>query len=100
VIVCPVGFVADHIEVVWDLDNELKNEADAAGIAYARASTPNAQRRFARLALDLLDELRDDRAPARVLGAHPVPGYGCTVNGALCTPDCKTSAARPSAGSR
>jgi ferrochelatase len=102
VIVCPVGFVADHIEVVWDLDNELKDEADAAGIAYVRASTPNAQRRFAQLALDLVDELRDDRAPARVLGAEPVPGYGCTVNGALCTPDCvsKSSAARPSAESR
>ena len=24
VIVCPIGFVADHIEVVWDLDNELR----------------------------------------------------------------------------
>jgi protoporphyrin/coproporphyrin ferrochelatase len=102
VIVCPVGFVADHIEVVWDLDNELKDEADAAGIAYARASTPNAQRRFAQLALDLVDELRDGRAPARVLGAEPVPGYGCTINGELCTPDCvgKSSAARPSAESR
>ena len=92
VIVCPVGFVADHIEVVWDLDNELKEEADAAGIAYVRASTPNAQRRFARLVLDLVDELRDDRAPARVVGADPVPGYGCTVNGALCTPDCVSAA--------
>lgn len=103
VIVCPVGFVADHIEVVWDLDNELKDQADAAGIAYARAATPNAQRRFAQLALDLVDELRDDRAPARVVGAQPVPGYGCTVNGALCTPDCVSaaaSAARRSAESR
>ncbi|CAN5444423.1 ferrochelatase [soil metagenome] len=95
VIVCPVGFVADHIEVVWDLDNELKDEADAAGIAYARAATPNAQRRFARLVLDLVDEMCEDRAPARVVGPEPVPGYGCTVNGALCTPDCvSVSAAR------
>ena len=30
VIVCPVGFVADHIEVVWDLDNELAQHAAAA----------------------------------------------------------------------
>ena len=101
VIVCPVGFVADHIEVVWDLDNELKEQADAAGIAYARAATPNAQRRYARLALDLVDELRNDYAASRVVGAEPVPGYGCTVNGALCTPDCvAVSAPTPSAGSR
>lgn len=39
-IVCPIGFVADHIEVVWDLDHELRLQAEAAGIAYARASTP------------------------------------------------------------
>lgn len=88
VVVCPVGFVADHIEVVWDLDNELAEQAAEAGIAYARASTPNDQPRFAELALDLVDELRDGRAPSRVVGPGPVPGYGYSVNGALCTPDC------------
>lgn len=97
VIVCPIGFVADHIEVVWDLDNELAEQADAAGIALARAGTPNAQRRFAELALDLIDELRHDREPARIVGPQPVPGYGCSVNGAFCTPACEpVSAARPS----
>ena len=40
VIVCPVGFVADHIEVVWDLDNELRQQADDPGIAFARAADP------------------------------------------------------------
>ena len=58
VIVCPIGFVADHIEVVWDLDHELRSQAEAAGMAFARAATPNADRRFARLAAGLIDELR------------------------------------------
>ena len=89
VIVCPVGFVADHIEVVWDLDNELAEQAAQAGIAFARASTPNAQTRFAQLAIDLLDEMRTDAPAARVTGPQPVPGYGCSVNGAVCTPDCE-----------
>lgn len=88
VIVCPVGFVADHIEVVWDLDNELAEQAAAAGIAFARAATPNAAPRFAELVVDLLDELRLGVPPARVAGPDPVPGYGCSVNGELCTPDC------------
>lgn len=97
VIVCPIGFVADHIEVVWDLDNELAEQAGAAGIALARAGTPNAQRRFAELALDLVDELRQDREPARIIGPQPVPGYGCSINGKFCTPACEpVSAARPS----
>src|ERR1700724_2427755 len=88
VIVCPIGFVADHIEVVWDLDTELRERADAAGIALARAGTPNADPRFARLAVDLIDELRTGAPPARVVGPDPVPGYGCSVNGAPCSPDC------------
>lgn len=90
VIVCPVGFVADHIEVVWDLDNELAEQAAAAGIAFARATTPNAQPRFARLVVDLLDELRLGLPQARAAAPDPVPGYGCTVNGALCTPACSS----------
>lgn len=86
VIVCPVGFVADHIEVVWDLDQELRLQAQAAGVAFARAATPNADRRFARLAADLIDELRTGRNPRRVSGADPVPGCLASINGAPCRP--------------
>ena len=86
VIVCPIGFVADHIEVVWDLDNELRSQAEAAGIAFARASTPNADRRFARLAADLIDELRYGKPPDRVTGPDPVPGCLASINGAPCRP--------------
>ncbi len=106
VIVCPVGFVADHIEVIWDLDSELAEQADELGVALARATTPNAQPRFAAMALDLLDEKRDGREASRVVGAEPVPGYGASVNGRFCTADCEASAAaaaaiaRPTPGSR
>src|SRR5271156_64432 len=86
VIVCPIGFVADHIEVVWDLDTELREQADAAGIALARAGTPNADPRFARLAVDLIDELRCGRAPARVIGPDQVPGCAAGINGEPCRP--------------
>jgi ferrochelatase len=88
VIVCPVGFVADHIEVVWDLDNELAEQAAEAGVAFARALTPNAQPRFAQLVVDLIDELQRGLPAVRAAGSQAVPGYGCTVNGELCTPAC------------
>lgn len=88
VIVCPIGFVADHIEVVWDLDHELRQQAQELGIAFARAATPNADPRFARLAIDLLDELRDGREPARVPGPDSPPLQGFSVNGVVCTPNC------------
>jgi ferrochelatase len=86
VVVCPIGFVADHIEVVWDLDHELRSQAEGAGIAFARALTPNSDRRFARLAVDLIAELRDGREPARVTGPDPVPGCGASINGEPCRP--------------
>lgn len=86
VIVCPLGFVADHIEVVWDLDHELRLQAEAAGVAFARAHTPNADRRFARLAHMLISELRDNRSPARVSGPGSVPGCGAAINGEPCRP--------------
>ncbi|TQK31992.1 ferrochelatase [Arthrobacter sp. SLBN-53] len=101
VIVCPIGFVADHIEVIWDLDSELAEQADAAGVALARATTPNAQRRFAELVVGLIDELQSEQAPARVVGPQPVPGYGNSLNGNFCTPACvpaPAQAGRPGSG--
>ena len=86
VIVCPIGFVADHIEVVWDLEEELRSQAEELGIALARAATPNADRRFARLAADLVDELRHGQTPNRVGGPDPVPGCLASINGAPCRP--------------
>ncbi|MEH3128438.1 MAG: ferrochelatase [Mycolicibacterium neoaurum] len=95
VIVCPIGFVADHIEVIWDLDSELAEQAEAAGVALARATTPNAQRRFAELVVGLIDELQTEQAPARVVGPQPVPGYGNSLNGSFCTPACVPAPDQP-----
>ena len=88
VINCPIGFVADHIEVVWDLDHELRQQAQELGMAFARAATPNADPRFARLAADLIDELRHGREPARLSSADAPPLQGFSVNGVVCTPNC------------
>ena len=100
VIVCPVGFVADHIEVIWDLDSELAEQAEELGVALARATTPNSQPRFARLALDLLAELTDGGDCARVPGDGSVPVQGCSVNGNFCTDVCVASAAAAAAAQR
>jgi ferrochelatase len=88
VIVCPIGFVADHIEVVWDLDNELRQQAAELGLAFARAATPNADPRFARLVADLIDEVRDGREPSRVSGPDAPPLQGFSLDGVVCTPNC------------
>lgn len=46
VLVCPVGFVADHLEIRWDLDTEARDRAEELGIGFARIEMPNADPAF------------------------------------------------------
>ena len=46
VVLCPVGFVCDHIEVLYDLDVEAAAVAKATGLPFARASAVNAHPKF------------------------------------------------------
>jgi ferrochelatase len=41
-VVCPCGFVADHLEVLYDLDIEARTRAEDAGLAFARTASMNA----------------------------------------------------------
>ena len=41
VLVCPAGFVSDHLEVLYDLDIEARTRADELGIAFARTPSLN-----------------------------------------------------------
>jgi len=41
VLVCPVGFVSDHLEIRWDLDHEARDRAHELGIAFDRIEMPN-----------------------------------------------------------
>jgi len=46
VLACPVGFVADHLEIKWDLDVEAKGLAQELGLGFERIEMPNADPRF------------------------------------------------------
>jgi protoporphyrin/coproporphyrin ferrochelatase len=46
VLVCPVGFVADHLEIRWDLDHEAAAEAAELGMRFRRTEMPNADPAF------------------------------------------------------
>ncbi|PXY22925.1 ferrochelatase [Prauserella muralis] len=93
VVVCPVGFVSDHLEVIWDLDNEAADRARELGMGFARAATPNGDPRFAELVVELVTE-HTAGAPARKLSDFPAAG--CTVNGAPCAVGCCEPVRRPS----
>jgi ferrochelatase len=48
VLVCPVGFVSDHLEIRWDLDVEAKELAHDLGLALERIEMPNDDAAFVR----------------------------------------------------
>ena len=85
VVVSPIGFVSDHLEVVWDLDNEAEEKAAELGMGFARADTAGTDPRFSRMIADLIDEHLEAQ-PARKLST--LPSAGCTTNGAPCAPGC------------
>jgi ferrochelatase len=64
VLVCPVGFVADHLEIRWDLDTEAAERARDLGMRFARIDMPNADPPMIRVLASL------------VRGALSVPSAG------------------------
>jgi protoporphyrin/coproporphyrin ferrochelatase len=56
VVVCSAGFVADHLEILYDLDIEAKAVAEGAGIQFARTEMPNADPEFLDVLADVVRE--------------------------------------------
>jgi ferrochelatase len=56
VVVVPVGFVSDHMEVIYDLDTEAKATAERIGLPFRRAATAGDDPRFVAVVRDLLLE--------------------------------------------
>ena len=54
VLVCPVGFVADHLEIRWDLDVEAAGKARELGLELERIELPNADPAFVRMLAGLV----------------------------------------------
>ena len=81
VVVAPIGFTSDHMEVLYDLDLEAKSRAIELGLNMVRASTVGTHPRFVRMVRELVEE-RLSGAPVRLhLGARgPAPD--------VCPPGC------------
>jgi ferrochelatase len=63
VVLFPIGFVSDHLEVIWDLDNEARETAEELGLAFARASTAGTHPAFVESIRLLLEERRAGGLP-------------------------------------
>jgi len=59
VVIVPLGFVSDHMEVLWDLDTEAMEAAEEAGIRAVRTPTPGVDPAFVSGLVDLVQERRN-----------------------------------------
>jgi ferrochelatase len=92
VVVVPIGFVSDHMEVKFDLDIEAAQTAERLGLPFARAATPGTSPRFVAMITDLVRQWQ--AGPP----GPPGPGLASPGGRAFCTPGCcvpAPAAARP-----
>jgi protoporphyrin/coproporphyrin ferrochelatase len=98
VVVVPVGFVSDHMEVVHDLDVEGVQTAASLGLPFARATAPGSTPRFAEMVRELVAERVSGATPQALgpFGPRPYPA-GEFAGGALSCPGdcCRYNPARP-----
>jgi ferrochelatase len=83
VVIVPVGFVSDHMEVKWDLDTEALETARDHGVLAVRVPTPGVHARYVSGLVDLVLERRDGVPPAERASLTDLgPWYD------VCRPNC------------
>jgi ferrochelatase len=93
VVIMPIGFISDHMEVKFDLDTEAQQLAQELGLTMVRAATVGVDARFVSMIRNLVEE--------RIAHDHERSALGCMgASPDTCAPDCcaySPAAARPSA---
>ncbi len=79
VVLVPIGFISDHMEVIYDLDTQAVATADRLGLRLARSKTVGIDPRFVAAIVELIEERRSG-APKRALGDLPIRPDVCAVD--------------------
>jgi protoporphyrin/coproporphyrin ferrochelatase len=81
VVVAPIGFISDHMEVLFDLDIEAKDLAIELGMTLVRVETVGTHPTFVRMIRELIEERMDSSKPKLAVGNygpnHDVCPVGC-----------------------
>jgi ferrochelatase len=81
VVVSPIGFVSDHMEVAWDLDHEARDHASELGMTLTRAATVGTHPAFVAMIRELIEERLGKVSIRQALGKRG-PSHD------VCPPDC------------
>jgi ferrochelatase len=94
VVILPIGFISDHMEVIFDLDTEAKERAESLGLGFVRVGTVGTHPTFVSMIRELIEERMTAHPERRALGRRG-PGHDvCPVN---C---CLIGAGRPALAAR
>jgi ferrochelatase len=93
-IVQPVGFLSDHMEVMYDLDEEAQLRSKNHGMTMVRAGTAGTHPRFVSMLAELIRERIEGHPERRAIGEYSANHDVCPVNCCLPPP---RPAARPTA---
>ncbi len=93
VVIAPIGFVSDHMEILFDLDTQARQLCKELGLHMVRAGTVGTHPRFIRMIRELIFERLDENKPKLALGMlGPRPD--------VCALDCCPVPSRPAASNR
>lgn len=88
VLVAPIGFISDHLEVLFDLDTEAQELATELGMNMVRVATAGTHPAFIRMLRQLIAERLSDGEPKLAIGRYP-------PNHDVCPLDCCPAPQRP-----
>jgi len=94
IVVSPIGFVSDHMEVVFDLDTELQSKCGELGVNLVRAGTVGTHPKFVSMIRELVLERLDESAERRFLGTQGAGHDYCPVD---CCPGYQGTSRQPEA---
>jgi len=81
IVIAPIGFLSDHLEVLYDLDVEARQLCDELQVSMVRAGTVGTHPRFVAMIRELIQERLDPKVPKLAIGR-----YGPSHD--VCPPNC------------
>ena len=91
VVIAPIGFVSDHMEVLYDLDTQAAELGRELGLNLERAGTAGTHPKFVQMVRELVVERMVDSAERPAVGRYP-------ANPDVCLIDCCPAPVRPAMG--
>jgi ferrochelatase len=85
-VILPIGFISDHLEVLFDIDTEARALCDELGITMHRAATVGTHPKFIEMIRHLIEERLDPARPRLALGSMGPSHDVCPVDCCLYSP--------------